>query len=301
MDNCEKINNFTQVNYLIIYNERSGRGFYNHKKIILNYLKKHKIQCIIHNTTPNGSFSELDPNHYKRIIVAGGDGTLKEVANWMIREKSQTPLGIIPRGSANIVALSLGIPINTTKALKIALHNDYKKIDVGLINKREYFILAAGLGFDARVIKNTSRKMKRIFGIFAYIFGIIKSFLNIRVNKVFVKTDEINKIYKVQSIFISNISEFFNFSINPEAKIDDGYLNVSIFKPVNALDVLKIIGRILTGRHKKSDRYTYFKTKKIYILPFSKNVSMQIDGEIANFPYLDIEVVPLALNIISNK
>lgn len=301
MDKSEKIKNITPVKYLIIYNEKSGQRFYDNKKSILHYLKKHDIQYVIHNTTPDGSFTHLNPDNYKRIIVSGGDGTLKEVANWVIQKNSNTPLAILPKGSANLVAQYLGIPSNPVKALIIALNNESKKIDVGVINKREYFLLAAGVGFDAKVIKNTSRKLKRIFGIFAYGYGIIKSFLNINRNKVFVKSESIEKVFRVQSIFISNISDFFNFQINPESEIDDGYLNVSIFRPINALDLFKIIGRIILKKYKKGSRHSYFKTKKIYILPFSKKSHIQIDGEITNLPYLDIEVVPLALNIITNR
>ncbi len=291
--------NTTPVRFLIIYNEQSGQALHHHKKMIKHFFEKHDVACVFHNTRPDGSFLNINPSAYERIIVAGGDGTLKEVANWIIKSNSSTPLAIIPRGSGNIVAQSLGIPLNTHKALKIALQGQATPIDAGLINRREYFLLAAGMGFDANIIRNTSKKMKRFFGVLAYGEGVLKSFLNIKVNKVFVKSAEVEGVFKAQSIFISNVKNFFNFVVSPDAKINDGKLNVAIFKPLNARDAIITLLRILMGQHSKEHRYLHFETNAIYVLPLSKRVPKQIDGEFVELPYFDITVVPQAIAIVT--
>ncbi len=291
--------NITTVRYLIIYNEQSGQALQHHKKMIKHFFEKHDIACIFHNTRPDGSFLDINPSSYERIIVAGGDGTLKEVANWIIKSNSTTPLAIIPRGSGNIVAQSLGIPLNTHKALKVAVAGVASPIDAGLVNRREYFLLAAGMGFDANIIRNTSKKLKRIFGVIAYGEGIAKSFLNIKVNKVFIKSAEIEGVFKAQSIFISNVKNFFNFVVSPDAKINDGFLNVAVFKPLNAIDAFKTLFNILIGQHSKEHRYINFQTTSVYVLPLSKRVPKQIDGELVELPYFDIQVVPHAISIVT--
>lgn len=287
--------------FLVIYNEQSGTSYYDHRKIIIETLAKHDVTAIIHNTTPDGSFLDLDPNTFNRIVVAGGDGTLKEVANWLMKHHSKTPMAIIARGSGNIVAQALDIPFQTQKAAELAATGKVQQIDMGLINHREYFILAASIGFDAQVIKNTSRALKRVFGVSAYILGFLKSIFNIRPNKTFIKSDAYEGILRTQSIVISNVQSFFNYKLSPEDTMSDGCLSVSIFRSPTLFDILSVLRKIVKGDYSKDWRHTTFQTKKIYILPFHKYPHMQIDGEMAQLPYLDVEAVPRALNVVTNK
>lgn len=289
------------MTYLAIYNELAGGTSSSSKKTIQKFFEERSLPIRLHSVKTDGSFQDLNPNDYQRIITVGGDGTCKEVANWIIKKTSDTPLAIIPKGTGNLVAQSLDIPMSVEKALDLAVNGKVQPIDVGSINNRDYFLLAAGVGFDAKVIKNTSFKLKRILGLLAYMLGIIKSFFNLNTDKIFIKSEEFEGSQNVQSIFVSNIAQFFNLKINPEAKINDGMLNVSIFKPVSLKDLIEIIKRFLSGQHKKDWRYTYFQTKRIYILPYKKNTPIQIDGELVHPPYLDISIMPKALNIVTNK
>ena len=293
--------NTTQITYLVIYNEQSGIAYYDHKKAIQKFLNKHNISCTIHNTTPDGSFLDINPNNFERIIVAGGDGTVREVANWILKSKSTTPLVLIPRGSGNILASTLNIPFNTIKALELAITGSVKKIDAGLINKKDYFFISAGMGFDAKIMKNTSRQMKRVFGIYAYIEGVIKAFLNFHVDKFFIKSEGYENTVKAQAIFVSVVPEIVKLKTHPQSKFNDGNFNVSIIGTVSALDFFKLAINVLRNKHEKDWRLTFFKTKRIYILPLTKQVPMQVDGDIVYLPYMDIEMIPEALSIVTNK
>ncbi|MBD3359108.1 MAG: diacylglycerol kinase family lipid kinase, partial [Candidatus Buchananbacteria bacterium] len=91
---------------LIIYNPLAGKKSKKDKSI-KKFLKNYDFKISWHYTT-DGSFTKLKPNEFDRIFVAGGDGTIKEIASWIIAHNSKTPLAIIPIGSANILALSLG-------------------------------------------------------------------------------------------------------------------------------------------------------------------------------------------------
>jgi len=286
---------------LIIYNPLSGKKSHKDKQI-KNWLKKFAAELEVdwHYTT-SGSFENSNPDLYDRIFVAGGDGTIKEAASWIINKKSDTPLAIIPVGSANILALSIGVPLDTKKAIKLGLTNKLKKIDVGIINNKHHFLIAAGCGFDAKVIKNTSRKMKKTWGCVAYIVSMVFSFFSSKANKFFIKTDNQSLTVNAQSIFISNFAKFFNFNLNPQAQINDGFLNVSILSTLNIRDLSIILPRLFMGNYKKDWRYQYKTAKEIYILPFNKKTPIQIDGEIIDLPYLDIKVLPQALKIIAKK
>ncbi len=285
---------------LIIYNPLAGRQ--NKKDLqIKKFLKNFDLEIIWHYTT-QGSFSQLNPEAFDRIFVAGGDGTVKEIASWIIRNKADVPLAIIPIGSGNILASSLGIPLEIKKALQLGFTNKIEKINVGLVNNKHYFLVAAGCGFDAKVIKHTSRKMKKAWGFLAYVFSLIFNFFNTKTNKFFIKIDnDVKKTVIAQSILVSNFSKFFNLTLNPQAKDNNDFLNISILKSLNIKDLGILLYRFLNGKYGKDWRYEYYVAKKIYILPYNKNTHIQIDGEIVELPYLDIQIIPKALKIIANK
>ncbi|OGY42631.1 MAG: hypothetical protein A2Y82_03025 [Candidatus Buchananbacteria bacterium RBG_13_36_9] len=284
---------------LFIYNPIAGKKSKKDKQI-KRLLKQYNFEIVWHDTS-SGPFANLNPHEFDRIFACGGDGTIKEIASWILQNKSQTPLAIIPLGSGNILAQALGIPMDIARALKIGFSQKIFKIDVGLINHRHYFLIAAGCGFDARVIKNTSRKAKRAWGIMAYVISLILNFFNVKPNKFFLKYDGYSNTVTAQSIFISNFAKFFNLKINPESRIDDGYLNISILKTLRFKDLLILIRRFLFEDIQKDWRYEYHRVKEAYILPFNKKTHMQIDGEVIELPYLDIKILPQALNIIANK
>jgi len=284
---------------LFIYNPIAGKKSKKDKQI-KNLLKQYNFEIVWHDTS-SGPFADLKPNEFDRIFVCGGDGTIKEVASWILQSQSQTPLAIAPAGSGNILAQSLGIPLDLAKAVKLGFSDKVFKIDVGLINHRHYFLIAAGCGFDARVIKNTSRKAKRAWGFLAYVVTVILNFFNVKPNKFFLKFDGYSKTVTAQSIFISNYAKFFNLKLNPESRIDDGYLNISILKTLRIKDLAILIHRFLFEDIQKDWRYEYHKVKEIYLLPFNKKTHMQIDGEVIELPYLDIKVLPRVLNIVANK
>lgn len=287
------------MKFLFIYNPLAGKKKPK-DRLIQAACKKMGLDYRWHDLS-TGSFSVYNPNDYQRIFVAGGDGTIREVAAWLISQKCQTPLALIPIGSANILASSLGVPSDYEKALKLGISEKIQSIDAGLINHREYFLIAAGCGFDAKVIKNTSRKLKKIWGFLAYIFSIIYHFFHTEATKYFIKIDNESYTVTAQSIFISNFAKFFNLNLNPSSKINDGYLSISILKTLDIRDVGIVVYRLFKGNYLKDWRYEFYKAKEIYVLPFNRKVPKQIDGDYTELPYLDVKILPQALNIIANK
>ena len=111
---------------------------------------------------------------YRMVAVCGGDGTLAEAATGLAG--TNTPLAIIPRGTANQVAYNLGIPRALEDAVDVAVYGTPSSIDLGRIRDRA-FALVAGAGFDAAVMHSATRELKERWGFGAYIYAAMKEAL----------------------------------------------------------------------------------------------------------------------------
>ncbi|MDQ3739120.1 MAG: diacylglycerol kinase family lipid kinase, partial [Actinomycetota bacterium] len=98
-----------------------------------------------------------------RLLVWGGDGTVRRCIDTIVAEDAQIELGILPAGTANLLAHSLGIPIDVRESVHVALHGSLRRIDVGVING-EAFVVMAGTGFDALMIRDAEDGMKDRLG-----------------------------------------------------------------------------------------------------------------------------------------
>ena len=103
---------------------------------------------------------------FDRIVVAGGDGTVNEVVNGMAADSP--PLAILPLGTTNVLALEIGLPRRFEEACDLALHGKATPIYLGLADQRR-FVLMAGVGFDADVVRGVNLRLKRAFGKGAYL------------------------------------------------------------------------------------------------------------------------------------
>src|SRR3989338_2591593 len=126
---------------LIIFNPASGKRYpADYRQKFINQLKWHLPDASSDwlETTPNlmAQLKTVNFKNYQRLIVIGGDGTVTTVADFLLNNKIDLPLAIIPQGSANVLASSLDIPLADKRAIKTAALGKEKKIDVGLLKKK---------------------------------------------------------------------------------------------------------------------------------------------------------------------
>lgn len=166
------------IKALLIYNPVAGR-----KKLCpatdkaFNILHK-KYELDIYATEKEKSvvdiIKEKKANEYDVIFCCGGDGTLNEVINGVIKNKLDTPIGYIPCGSANDFAKTLHIPMHAPEAIKALADGDVAFVDVGLFNKTAYFSYAASFGLLSKVSYDTPLEEKNKLGYFAYVWRGLK-------------------------------------------------------------------------------------------------------------------------------
>ena len=243
----------------------------------------------------------IKSKQYNRIIGVGGDGTVYRLANVILKNNLDTALGIIPTGSANLLARSFNIPKNIGLALHLALHGEPKKIDVGRINHEYYFTAAAGIGYDAYAVQNTKTTWKKIFGLWAYTVALAEGLVHFRETNFSLNIDGVRRSVHAKTIFLMNVGNFLGLEFGPNIKANDGKLNMAIVRPVQFGDYFKIFGRLLGKKFHWEKRLEYHAFSKLQI-NYDKRHPVQVDGEYLDIGSpIEVEVLREKLNIVCGK
>lgn len=235
------------------------------------------------------------------LVVAGGDGTMREACEGLMRSRSQIPLAQIPTGTGNITARALRIPtLDTRKALDLISTGRVLDFDIGYLpNHDRYFTFVAGAGYDAALIHDTTRELKKALGFFAYVATGIKHFFTVRPVKMTLEIDDEIRHTKAHTIMAINIGTIANiqWSIAPNIDPHDGKLNIVLMSSRNLLGSLIVLFKIITKRYHGFSALQHFQAQRLRVttdppLPF------QFDGEpLGTTPFL-VEVIPRAMPLL---
>ena len=231
------------------------------------------------------------------IVAVGGDGTINEVASCLIH--SNSILGIIPAGSGNGLARHVGIPLSVAKAVKLINEAHSMLIDTATINGKP-FISIAGVGFDALIARKFATSKKR--GFTTYLQYVTNSFIKYKPKIYQLKINE--KVIKTKALFISfaNSNQFgYNAQIAPNAKLDDGMLDICIVQKPNLFEMPLIANLVFLKRIDKSQHVDIIPAAEVTV-ERKKGKYVNIDGEAVKMTKkLKVKVVPLSLKIIIPK
>jgi YegS/Rv2252/BmrU family lipid kinase len=283
---------------LLIANPKAGAGA--EKKIVYaqKLLLQKGIESQLYLTSKRGD-AEVRARQgviEKRpmIITAGGDGTINEAINGMAL--CDVPLGIIPLGTTNVLAIEIGSDSIEKAVLNIA-NGSPKNVSLGRIaldkQKTVWFILMAGIGFDGNAVYGMNEKIKKISGKGAYILSGINSFFRFTNQTIFI-VDGIK--YQGYSGIISNACHYGGrFKIAPDANIESPDLYINIFKGKGKINLSRYLFGIITGRHTKYNDVEYLKCKGVRV---EGTDLIQIDGDYLGAGDCYVEVVTSAIRII---
>ena len=184
------------------------------------------------------------------IFLWGGDGTIQRCVD-ALADKDAT-LAILPAGTANLLAINLGIPLDLAGALRVGLHGVGRKIDTGSFNG-EHFAVMAGTGFDAFMIKGTGKKLKERIGRLAYFYSGTKNLSAAQVRAKIKVDGEIFFEGKVSCVMAGNVSKGLGgVELFSSAIPDDGLLEFAIVTAKNPIDWARTLGRVTFGKAEKS-------------------------------------------------
>ena len=286
-----------------IYNPNSGeKSIVNNLDFIINVYQMYDITLVPYRINKNEcidkAFLDIDDT-YEHVLLAGGDGTIDIIINTMKRLNIDLPVGILPVGTANDFAHSLGLSFDIKQALENIINSKPKAFDIGKINDK-YFINVASSGMFTDVSQKINPDFKNYMGKVAYYITGIEQALHLRAFNIKVKSEEVEYKGKMYLMLVFNGKTAGNLNLAYKAELDDGYLDVIIFKDMPIPKSIPIFINVLRGEHLENvndEDILYFKTKEIYIECLDELIT-DIDGEKGpDFP-LDIKCIEGGLEIL---
>ncbi|HEX8992073.1 MAG TPA: diacylglycerol kinase family protein [Anaerolineales bacterium] len=181
-----------------------------------------------------------------RIVIAGGDGTISEVANGLIGQ--QVPAAIIPCGTANVLANELDLPQDVAEACNAAAAGRPRRIDLGTCNGRAFF-LAAGIGLDAALVRAVPPNLKRRLGIAAYWITAARVLPTVRAARYSLRIDGRSRSDSLFGAIVCG-TRFYagRYQMAPNARPDDGLLDLVLIHSCGRLNLLRAGLAMVTGR-----------------------------------------------------
>ncbi|MCB0996866.1 MAG: hypothetical protein KDB21_17350 [Acidimicrobiales bacterium] len=214
-----------------------------------------------------------------RLLVWGGDGTVRRAIQTVLdAELDHVSIGILPAGTANLLAKNLGIPIDLSRALDIALHGDPRPLDVGCMNG-EYFAVMGGAGYDAVMIRDAEdNDLKERFGRAGYVWSSIR---NTAISPTRAEVTVDGRPWFVGDatcVMVANVGTILGgITAFPGASPCDGKLDVGVVQARSAGDWLGLAARAVVGRAELSPVVDTAAAERIEV-SFVREMPWEVDG-----------------------
>ncbi|WP_147803869.1 diacylglycerol/lipid kinase family protein [Alkalicoccus halolimnae] len=293
--------------YGFIVNKTAGSGKgHNIWKKTEKELKRKKVPYIVAFTKePNDAgrlTDDLLNSSVKIVVAVGGDGTVNEAAAALVHKG--IPLGIIPAGSGNDFARSLGITGNTQQALFRIFKNNPKKIDVLQTGDR-CGLTVTGIGFDGKVAETANespyKKWFNMFGLgrLSYTVSVLQVLKSFKPVNVTLTIDGRQRVFT--DVWLTAVANAPNYGGNilicPEAVNNDGCLDICVLHGRNKWPLIRQIPKIYRGKHTSNENISFFRGTNVdvhSVIPFL----VQSDGELIGETPVRVQIIKEALTVL---
>lgn len=255
--------------------------------------------------------SKAVDKHFNVIIAAGGDGTVHQVVNGLLADpdaRSMPVLGVIPIGSGNDFARSLGIGADPSALVKALKDFRPRKIDVGKITYRpshgsdktrvRYFVNEADIGMGPEVVRKVMSSGRPFGSAVSYYMAILSTFVTYRPLEVKAVTPGWTWEGKIRTLAIANGNYYGNgLCISPDARPDDGRFGTFICAGVSALDFMRYSSDLKKGKHVRIPEIAYNEATAVE-LTSPEPCAIEADGEILGYLPARIELLPKIISVL---
>ena len=233
------------------------------------------------------------------VVVCGGDGTINEAINGLAG--SQTPLAVIPAGTANVWAKEVHLPRLPLDALQVALYGQARRMDLGRAGAGQegrYFFLMAGVGLDGQIAASLPLEVKRYLGATAYAITAVRESLRFRGQQMRLLLDGEPCETRLMMMLVGNTRNYAGVAqVTPRAYVNDGLLDVCVFPGEGPLDIILHTLRVIAKAHLRTGSVLYRRVRRVE-LPEESVLPVQLDGDFYPAYPTAFEVVPDALTVM---
>lgn len=293
------------MKYLLLYNPVSGKGKFKKKvPFIKKYFAKRNLHLDIYESKAPKDLEkkafELS-SMYDVFLVSGGDGTINEVINGVMKSSTRPSIAVLPSGTANDIAAILGMNKRVKRTLKIVLNNEPIKMDINQLNNR-YFVYTTAAGIITKISYDIPRAKVKKLGYLAYVTEGAKDLLNDYQIPMEITHD--NGVIKGEymlalALSSTRVGGMFLTSFSDPC-LNDGLLEIRLMKYKRHFKLFKLF-KFFFSRGKKNNEDVHIRSS-YYKIKVGQNVVWNTDGEKACQGSVEINVYKEALNVfVSDK
>lgn len=236
------------------------------------------------------------------IVAAGGDGTLNEVINGIGENLGAARVGLLPLGTGNDFARSIGMPVDLEEAIEVIQAGETRAVDLVRVTSDEvrYFVNVSAGGFSGLVNEKLTPEMKQTWGPLAYLRGAAAALPELRAYRTTLAFDNAESIMlELYNVVVANGRYVAGGRlIAPEASIDDGLLDIVLIPQRPAGELALVIAQIALGTHLSSDAVIHRRARKLTVNS-KPGMWFNVDGELVGNEPATFEILPRALRFIA--
>ena len=236
---------------------------------------------------------QADPD-VSAVAIAGGDGTINRALTPLLDR--QLALLVIPLGTGNDLARTLGLPLEPMEAIDVAATGQRRLIDIGRVNGKPYLNVAS-LGLTIEVAQLQTPRLKRLLGPLSYLVASIRALGRMRSFQVVVTDEEGGRRLRSIQLSIGN-GRFYGggLVVDDQARIDDGILHLYSLAPRSIWSLMASAVRFRAGRHREVE-HAVTMSARWFDVETNRPLSVSADGEVIASTPAQFEVTPGALEV----
>jgi len=235
------------------------------------------------------------------IVAAGGDGTLNEVVNGIGANGSRVRLGLIPLGTGNDFARTLGLPTDLDEAIALLAAGHTRTIDLVRVtsDRVRYFVNVSAGGFSGLVDEKLTPEMKKTWGPLAYLRSAMAALPQLRAYRTKLSLDNRKRLtLSLYNVVIANGRYVGGGTlIAPKASIDDGLLDIILIQERSATKLALLAAQVALGNHLSSNAIVFRRAAKVTVNS-RPGMWFNVDGELVSNEPAKFEVLPRALQFV---
>lgn len=262
----------------------------------------------VHRTTKAGSAARFARAALRKgcelIVAAGGDGTLNEVINGLKESAAEARVGLIPLGTGNDFARTIGLPTDPAAALQVLRAGHTRAVDLVRVTSDEvrYFLNVSAGGFSGLVNERLTPELKKTWGPLAYLRSAAAALPDLRAYRTTLALDNSESLtLDLYNVVVANGRYVAGGTfIAPEASIDDGLLDIILIQKRSATELALLAAQVMVGAHLSSEAVVFRRAAKVTVNS-KPGMWFNVDGELVGNEPACFEILPRALNFVVPK